>query len=405
MTTAELAYPMDMKLEMDELEAWHPEQQAENVLTAEAAGWGEQTDAPSHQAARLADFIRQAPIVREERTCKETIAVFKQHPESECVVVCDAADRVKGLMMRNRFFLKLGHRFSADLYYEKPITVMMDATPLIIDYESAPDHLIERALNRQEKVLYDCVLVTDADKFTGVLTVADLLKLSKRLQEEAELAQRRTIRSAEERVKEIESAIQSVRGSTEEGEELSVVMVDLTLKGKNELDNVTKAFASIAANSQLQEERMRALQAEAGSISKVSGLIKELAEQSNLLAINASIEAARAGEHGRGFAIVAGEVMKLANQTKTSAGTITSLIQTIIQEIEQTAQLAKNGRLETASSEAHVHEVEGAFNSLFHAAAENRGNAGQIGALSEQAYLQVQHVAQEMSSLQKSTLS
>lgn len=405
MTTAELAHPMDIKLDMDVLEACLPEQQAENILTAEAAAMWQQADDPLQQAAQLADFIRQAPFVREERTCKETIAVFKQHPESECVVICDAAGRVKGLMMRNRFFLKLGHRFSADLYYEKPITVMMDAAPLIIDMDSAPEHLIERALNRQEKVLYDCVLVTEDDKFIGILTVADLLKLSKRLQEEAEQAQRRTIQSAEERVKEIESAIQSVRGSTEEGEELSVLMVDLTLKGKNELDKVTQAFVSIAANSQLQEERMRALQAEAGSISKVSGLIKELAEQSNLLAINASIEAARAGEHGRGFAVVAGEVMKLANQTKTSASTITSLIQTIIQEIEQTAQLAQSGRLETASSEAHVHEVEGAFNSLFHAAADNRSNAGQIGTLSERAYLQVQHVADEMSSLQKSRFS
>lgn len=354
------------------------------------------------QTVRLKHFLRQAPTIGAERTCRETIAVFKKHPESECIIVTDEQGTPIGLMMRNRFFLKLGHRFSADLYDDKPIMKLMDAEPLLVDHEDEPQRLIDSALSRHDSVLYDCVIVTANNGLAGVLTVSDLLKLSSMLQQEAVAAQMSTIRSAEQRVKEIEQAVSSVRESTAQGESLSVEMVDLTLSGKNELDKVTKAFDAIAANSQLQEKRMNELQSEAGSISKVSLLIKELAEQSNLLALNASIEAARAGEHGLGFAVVAGEVMKLAGQTKKFANEITTLTRTIVEAISQTANLAQTGRTETIASEANVNEAVDAFNRLFRAAADNRNSAQLIGSLTEQAHQQSVHVAGEMAKLQQS---
>ncbi|CAM4068284.1 methyl-accepting chemotaxis protein [Paenibacillus alkaliterrae] len=352
--------------------------------------------------ARLQHFMRQIPTVTANQTCRETISVFKRHPDCECVIVTGAQEAPIGLMMRNRFFLKLGHRFSADLYYDKPITNLMDADPLMIDYHNEPQQLIDSALSRHDSVLYDCVIVTQSGRLAGVLTVSDLLKLSRLLQQEAVDAQMRTIRSAEQRVNEIAQAVSSVRQSTVLGEALSVEMVDLTLTGKNELDKVIKVFGAIAANSQLQEKQMNDLHAEAGSISKVSLLIKELAEQSNLLALNASIEAARAGEHGRGFAVVAGEVMKLAAQTKQSANDITTLTRTIVEAIAQTTSLAHAGRSETQASEAHVQEATEAFNRLFRAAADNRGSAEKIGKLSEQAHQQSIHVAEEIKKLQNS---
>lgn len=354
------------------------------------------------EATRLHHFLRQAPTIDAEHTCRQTIAVFKKHPESECIIVTGEQGAPIGLMMRNRFFLKLGHRFSADLYDDKPITKLMDASPLVVDYDYAPQQLIDSALSRHESVLYDCVIVTLKNKLAGILTVSDMLKISRLLQQEAVDAQMSTIRSAEQRVREIEQAVSSVRKSTEHGESMSVEMVDLTLTGKNELDKVTKAFNAMTLNSELQEKRMNELQSEAGSISKVSLLIKELAEMSNLLALNASIEAARAGEHGRGFAVVAGEVMKLAGQTKQFANEITTLTKTIVDAITQTTSLAHSGRMETIASEANINEAVEVFNHLFRAAADNRNSAKQIGVLSEQAHQQAVHIAVEMKKLQQS---
>lgn len=370
-------------------------------LTAKEETTDEMTE---ERSVRIADYMRGAPTVEEERTCRETISVFKQHPDCECVVVIRSGDQIPvGLMMRNRFFLKLGHRFSADLYYEKPVTKLMDTSPLMVHRADAPQQIIDSALSRDEGILYDCVIVTQQDGLlVGVLTVSDMLKMSRELQQEAVHAQRRIIESAEQRVRQIEQAASAVRGSTEQGESLSVEMVDLTLSGKNELDKVSNAFVSIANSSQRQEQRMNELQAEAGSISRVSKVIRELADQSNLLAINASIEAARAGDHGRGFAVVAGEVMKLAGQTKQLAGEITMLTKSIVDAIGETAALTRSGRTETTASEAYVLAAVEAFNRLFQAAADNRGSAKQVGELSEQAHRQSIHVADEMEKLRQS---
>ncbi len=112
-------------------------------------------------------------------------------------------------------------------------------------------------------------------------------------------------------------------------------VVNLLRDGNQSSRENQTAVSDLSVNVDSMSDDAAKLQEETARIGSVLDVIKGIAEQTNLLALNAAIEAARAGEQGRGFAVVADEVRTLANRTRQSTAEINSMLETIVSSISQ----------------------------------------------------------------------
>ncbi len=155
---------------------------------------------------------------------------------------------------------------------------------------------------------------------------------------------------AVEGTKAMREASDNVRRMTENGM--------YTIEQLNE-----KASETNAITSQVISEILR-LSEFVQSIHKITGILKNIADQTGLLALNASIEAARAGEAGKGFAVVAGEIKKLSEQSNTFTQEIKVLVESILKQTEKANEMVKNAGNSIEKQSVYVIRTADVFNRI-----------------------------------------
>ncbi len=123
----------------------------------------------------------------------------------------------------------------------------------------------------------------------------------------------------------------------------AALALKLAAGGSQAVDNTLKEMAILTENVAAIQKQILHLSEQTDRIGNISSLVSDLANQTNMLAINAAVEAVRAGESGKGFSVVASEIRKLADRSKESASKINALVADIQKAISSTARATDNG--------------------------------------------------------------
>lgn len=205
---------------------------------------------------------------------------------------------------------------------------------------------------------------------------------------------------------ELSATVNEVAAKTQQTASSAKLVDEQSQEGLSTVQNSYHSIEKLASEINDLAEKITHLHESSNNINSVIDVIKSVAEQTNLLALNAAIEAARAGEQGRGFAVVADEVRTLAQRTQQSTAEIEGFISSLQSDVQTAFNVIDNSQKMSSKAVEDSREVEQTLQGISNAVSEIFSMTEQIATATEEQAVVTQDIAQNVMAVeQKSTES